>query len=258
MSFIFFANLPYASEQQITAVREPSMRHHEGKFIRIWYEMSEGAARIITIEPYPETYLRSGVDHLLEDIRDLIKTLSGSGVTEIRATPDRSAARITLEEAGFREMSGGMVYAPEAPLPAAVLDEGRPGAFGPETPVSLEGGGVVLAGTLHPGMRLADGGRVEEVMTARLRRLCRLDGALYGALNRVVTPSGPVPVTQLPHARIEEGGGTDMIWVVTERSRVRSGAYLFEDMWGSPGLRQQRRISQAQVIAALNAGEAPR
>lgn len=231
------------------------MRHHEGKFIRTWYDLSGKTARIISIEPYPQTYLLSGVDHLVTDIHDLIAMLRSSGVTDLKATPDRGATRTTLEEAGFRGEGRDMIYAPNTPAPPPVLDEGRPGAFGPDTPVYLEEGGTAFAGSLHPGIRLLDGGRVEEVMIARSRRVCRLDGSVYGVLNRVITPSGPALVTELPGALIEHDARVEMIWVVTERSRVRSGSYLFEDMWGSAVLRQQRHITQAQVIAALNAQE---
>jgi hypothetical protein len=233
------------------------MRHHEGKFIRIWYELSGRMARIMSIEPYPETYLRSGADHLVEDIRDLITALISSGVTEIRATPDRSATRITLEEAGFRGAFDDLVYTPNTKAAAPVLDEGRPGAFGPDTPILLETGAQTPAGSLYPGVRLAEGGRVEEVMIAQLRNVCRLNGSLFGPMNRLITPEGPVQLSDLPGVITEAGQGTEMVWLVTERSRVRSGTLLFEDMWGSARLRQTRRISQAEVIAALNAEERP-
>jgi hypothetical protein len=151
-------------------------------------------------------------------------------------------------------MGDEMTYAPGTPEPVPTLDDGHPGAFGLETPIQLEDGQMVPAAALYPGMRLADGGRVEEIMTARLCRVCWLDGHQYGVLNRVVAPSGTVLVVNMPGARIEENGeGTEMIWVVSDRSRVRSGSHLFEDMWGSALRRHERRITQAEVIAALNA-----
>lgn len=172
----------------------------------------------------------------------------------MRAMPDRAATRSTLEEAGFRG-DGLMRYAPEEPPPVPTLDRGRPGGFGPDTLIRLEDGGAVAAGSAHPGMRIQDGGRVEEVLLARVRHLCRLDGGVYGVLNRVLTRSGPVAVPLMRGAQLFETGGEELVWLVTERSRVRSGPHLFEDMWGNPQLRKTRRISEAEVIAALNASE---
>jgi len=233
------------------------MQYHEGEFIRIGYEMSGKTALVLTIEPYPQTYLRSGADHLLCDISDFIAVLKGSGVSDFKARPDRSATRTTLEEAGFRGVEGAdeeMIYAPDAPEPVPTLDDGRPGAFGLETLIQLEDGQIVTAAALYPGMRLADGGRVEEILTARLRRTCWLEGHQYGVLNRVLAPSGTVMVGDMPGAHIEEKGeGTEMIWIVSDRSRVRSGPHLFEDMWGSAFRRHERRITQAEVITSLNA-----
>jgi hypothetical protein len=234
-----------------------AVQYHEGEFIRIGYELSGKTAFFLTIEPYPQTYLRSGADHLLCDISDLIAVLKGSGVSDLAARPDRSATRTTLEEAGFRrveEMDDEMIYAPDTPEPVPTLDDGRPGAFGLETPIHLEDGQMTPAAALYPGMRLADGGRVEEILNARLRRTCWLDGHQYGVLNRVLARSGTVMVGDMPGAHIEEKGeGTEMIWIVSDRSRVRSGTHLFEDMWGSALRRHERRITQAEVITSLNA-----
>lgn len=227
-----------------------------GRFMRVAYETVGDGARILAIEPYPQTYLRPGADHLIGDVHALIAALSASGVHRVTATPDRSATRLTFEEAGFRG-EGEMVYAPDRPAPVPALDAGRPGAFGPDTPVLLETGAQTPAGSLHPGVRLAEGGRVEEIMIARLRNVCRLNGSLFGPMNRLITPEGPVQLSDLPGVITEAGQGTEMVWLVTERSRVRSGTLLFEDMWGSMRLRQTRRISQAEVIAALNASERP-
>jgi hypothetical protein len=232
------------------------MQTYTGAHMEILYERFGSRAVIREITPFPGTYLRAGAAHLIRDILGLLTGLTGSGVTEVVADPDRSATRLTLEEAGFRG-EGLMRYEPETPAPTPALDMGRPGAFGPDTPVRLEDGGEVPAGALHPGLRLAEGGRVEEVMLARVRRVCRLDGHLYGALNRVRCGAESLLLTDLPGAVLEVTSGTELVWLVTERSRVRCGAHLFEDMWGSAALRQARRISQAEVIAALNASEAP-
>jgi hypothetical protein len=231
------------------------MKIFEGEFIRIAYVHEGGGARIVAIEPHPQTYLRAGADHLVRDVHALLGALNASGVHPVTATPDRSATRLTLEEAGFRG-EGEMSYSPESPVPVPSLDAGRPGGFGPDTRVVLETGAQMPAGALHPGVRLADGGRVEEIMLARVRRVCRLNGEVFGSMNRVVTPGGPMPISGMTEVIEAEGAGTDMVFLVTERSRVRSGDLLFEDMWGSAQMRQTRRISQAEVIAALNATEA--
>lgn len=230
------------------------MQTYIGEHLEILYERSGPRALIRAVRPFERTYLLSGVAHLVADVHGLLARLSSEGVREVKALPDRSATRTTLEEAGFRG-EGVMRYEPASPRPTPVLDAGRPGAFGPDTPVLLEEGRTVPAGALHPGVRLAEGGRVEEVMLARVRRVCRLDGHLYGALNRVRVGAGARPVTDLEGGALEETSGTELVWLVTQRSRVRSGGYLFEDMWGSAALRETRRISQAEVIAALNAAD---
>lgn len=232
------------------------MKTHHGDHIDIHYDLTGPRAIIRSIEPRPQTYLRAGAEHLISDVEALLRRLDMLGISDVCAIPDRSATRLTLEEAGFRG-EGVMRHDPNRPPPAPALDMGRPGAFGPDTPVRLEDGGEAPAGALHPGMRLAEGGRVEEVMLARARRFCRLDGRVYGALNRVRSGANSLLVTELPGAVLEETSGTELVWLVTERSRVRCGAHLFEDMWGSAALRQARRISQAEVIAALNASETP-
>ena len=232
------------------------MRTHHGDHIDIHYEVTGVHAIIRAIEPRPQTYLRAGADHLISDIKALLRRFDMLGIGDVSAIPDRSATRLTLEEAGFRG-DRVMRLDPTTPPPIPALDMGRPGAFGPDTLIRLEDGGEVPAGALHPGIRLAEGGRVEEVMLARARRVCRLEGNLYGALNRVRSDAGSLLVSDLAGAALEETTGTELVWLVTERSRVRCGARLFEDMWGSAALRQTRRISQAEVIAALNAAEAP-
>ena len=230
------------------------MEQFEGRSCVISFERSGGSATLCVIDPSPEAYLTPGYAHLICDVQALMAHLIRSGVTEFTAAPDRSATRMTLEEAGFRG-DQIMRYAPEDPGPVPTLDAGRPGGFGPLTPVLLETGETVLAGALSPGVRLMDGGRVDEVMTARVTRACRLGGHLYGALNRVCRGTERVLITDLPDAVPVRTAGTDLIWLVTERSRLWSGPFLFEDMWGSPRLRQTRRITQAEVIAALNAAE---
>lgn len=230
------------------------MHTYHGDHMDIHFSREGARATIVAIEPHPETYLRPGAEHLVSDINGLLGKLSAAGVREIIAVPDRSATRLTLEEAGFRGV-GVMCYAPDLPPPTPTLDMGRPGGFGPDTLILLDAGESVPAGALSPGVQIADGGRVEEVMVAQIRQICRLDGQIYGPLNRVRTAVGGVAISTLPGAMMEETTGTDMIWLVTRNSRVRSGGYLFEDMWGSTALRQTRRISQAEVIAALNASE---
>jgi hypothetical protein len=230
------------------------MYTYRGDHMDIHFSQVEGRAILVAIEPHPETYLRPGAEHLVRDINGLLSKLSAEGVREIIAVPDRSATRLTLEEAGFRG-EGVMRYAPDLPPPTPTLDMGRPGGFGPDTLILLDGGASVPAAALSPGVQIADGGRVEEIMMAQIRQICLLEGQIYGPLNRVRTADGGVVITTLPGAVVEETTGTDMIWLVTQRSRVRAGGYLFEDMWGSAALRQTRRISQAEVIAALNASE---
>lgn len=226
-----------------------------GRRSDIRFHRRQGSAVIYAVDPRPEAYLTPGFARLVSDVHALLAELRRSGVTEITAEPDRSATRMTLEEAGFRG-EGVMRYAPEEPQTAPVLDAGRPGGFGPLAPVLLESGETVPAGALTPGVRIMEGGRVEEVMTARVRRVCRLGGQIYGSLNRVRRGRGAVLITDLPDAALIETAGTELTWLVTERSRVRSGAHLFEDMWGCASLRRTRQISQAEVIAALNAAEA--
>lgn len=233
---------------------EEIVEEHSGTHMSILFERGRDGCLIRSLAPYPDTYMRAGAGHLVADIGAFMARIAREGAGPVRALPDRSATRATLEEAGFRG-EGLMRYAPDEPPPIPTLDRGRPGAFGPDTRVRLEDGPEVPAASVHPGMRVQDGGRVEEVLLARVRELCRLDGGVYGVLNRVLTPAGPVEITRMRGAERFETQGEELVWLVTEGARVRSGPYLFEDMWGSPQLRKGRRISEAEVIAALNASE---
>lgn len=244
------------ARSQRGVVQEVWLRRYTGNHIDILYEVSGQRAVIHAVFPRAASLLRAGARHLVADVEALLGALRAKGVRSFHAVPDRSATRLTLEEAGFRG-TDLMRYAPETPAPAPVLDAGRPGAFGAATRVLLESGEEVAAGVLHPGLRVAEGGRIKDVLVAVARRVCRLDGAVYGALNRVRTGSGSVSVADLPGATLEETSGTDLVWLVSEHSRIRSGAHLFEDMWGSAALRQNRRISETEVIAALNAPDEP-
>ena len=108
------------------------MRVHSGEFLNIHYETTAGEILIRSIEPHPETYLRAGADHLISDLTRFRRLQLAVGISEVVAIPDRSATRLTLEEAGWRGAEV-MRFAPDLPVPVPNLDMGRPGAFAPDT-----------------------------------------------------------------------------------------------------------------------------